>query len=163
MKGVLVEMASLEEEKVMGSVMEILDPLLLEEGLELVEVEYRREGRGKVLRIYMDKEGGITVEDCARISRELGTLLDVHDVIPGSYTLEVSSPGLTRGIKKPKDFVRFQGKKIKIKTKTDIEKMRVFVGRLLGFEGNVASVEVDGRSYFIPYEEIEKANLELEF
>jgi Uncharacterized protein conserved in bacteria len=116
-----------------------------------------------VLRIYIDKEGGISVDDCAKLSRELGTLLDIHDVIPGSYTLEVSSPGLTRALKKPKDFKRFKGKKVKIKTKMDIQKRRFFVGKLLDFEDNVASVEVDGRLYSIPYEEIEKANLELEF
>jgi ribosome maturation factor RimP len=156
-------MASLEEEKVIDSVQEILDPLLLEEGLELVDVEYRREGRGRVLRIYIDKEGGVTVEDCARLSRELGTLLDIHDIIPNSYTLEVSSPGLTRALKKPKDFRRFKGKKVKIKTKTDIQKRRVFVGKLLDFTDNVVSIEVDGHPYFIPYEEIEGANLELEF
>lgn len=156
-------MVSLEDEKVIDAVREILDPILLEKGLELVDVEYRREGRGRVLRVYIDKEGGVTVEDCAKISRELGTLLDVHDIIPNSYNLEVSSPGLTRALKTPRDFKRFTGKKVKIKTKMDIQKRRVFVGRLLDFSGNVASVEVDGKPYLIPYEEIERANLELDF
>lgn len=156
-------MAFLEDEKIIDAVREILDPILLEEGLELVDIEYRREGRGRVLRIYIDKEGGVTVEDCAKLSRELGTLLDVHDVIPTSYNLEVSSPGLTRSLKTPKDFKRFKGKKVKIKTKMDIQKRRVFVGRLLDFADNTASVEVDGKPYLIPYEEIERANLELDF
>ena len=156
-------MAFLEDEKVIDNVQEILEPLLFEEGLELVDIEYRREGRGRVLRIYIDKQGGVTVEDCAKLSRELGTLLDIHDIIPSSYTLEVSSPGLTRALKKPKDFKRFKGKKVKIKTKVDIQRRRVFVGKLLDFIDNVASVEVDGQPYFIPYEEIEKANLEFEF
>ncbi|MGE5444687.1 MAG: ribosome maturation factor RimP [Ignavibacteriales bacterium] len=155
-------MSSLDEE-VVESVREILNPLLLEDGFELVDLEYRREGRGRVLRIYIDKEGGVTVDDCAKLSRELGTLLDVHDVIPGSYNLEVSSPGLTRALKRPRDFERFRGKRVKIKTKTDIEDRRVFVGRLLDFADNVATVLVDGRTYLIEYDKIEKANLELDF
>jgi ribosome maturation factor RimP len=155
-------MSSLDE-KVIDSVREILGPLLLEEGFELVDIEYRREGRGRVLRIYMDKEGGITVDDCVKISRELGVLLDVHDIIPASYNLEVSSPGLTRVLKKPRDFERFKGKKVKIKTRIDIQERRVFIGRLLDFVDGVASVEVDRHTYFIPYDEIERANLELDF
>ncbi|MBI2486676.1 MAG: ribosome maturation factor RimP [Deltaproteobacteria bacterium] len=151
------------DEKVIDNVREILDPLLLDEGLELVDVQYKREGRGKILRIYIDKQGGITIGDCAKISRELGTLLDVHDIVPGSYTLEVSSPGLDRPLKKPKDFERFKGKKVKIKTKNDIQERKVFVGRLLDFINDEALVEVDGRTYFVPYNEIEKANLELDF
>jgi ribosome maturation factor RimP len=151
------------DEKVIDNVREILDSLLLGEGLELVDVQYRREGRGKILRIYIDKQGGITIGDCAKISRELGTLLDVHDIVPGSYTLEVSSPGLDRSLKKPKDFERFTGKKVKIKTKNDIQQRKVFVGRLLDFINDEALVEVDGCTYFIPYNEIEKANLELDF
>ena len=153
---------SLLDEKIIDNVREILDPLLLEGGLELVDIQYRREGRGKMLRIYIDKQGGVTIVDCTKISRELGILLDVHDIVPGPYTLEVSSPGLDRPLKKPKDFERFKGKKVKIKTNKDIQERKVFVGRLLDFINGVASVEVDGRTYFIPYNEIEKANLELD-
>lgn len=151
------------EEKVIGDVREILDPLIREEGLELVDIEYRREGRGKVLRIYIDKEGGVTIGDCTKISRELGVLLDIHDVVPGPYTLEVSSPGLNRALKKPRDFERFKGRKVRIKTRSSIEGRVFFIGRLLDFTDNVASVDVDGRTYLIPYEEIERANLELDF
>ncbi|HLE25761.1 MAG TPA: ribosome maturation factor RimP [Thermodesulfobacteriota bacterium] len=155
-------MSSLDQ-RVIDSVREILDPLLLQEGLELVDIEYRREGRGWVLRIYIDKEGGVSVEDCARISRELGNLLDLNDIIPGTYNLEISSPGLTRALKKVRDFESFKGKLVKIKTMTDIQGRRVFIGRLIDFVGNVASVEMDGHVYFIPYDEIERANLELDF
>lgn len=155
-------MSSLDQ-KVIDSVREILDPLLLGYGFELVDIEYRREGRGWVLRIYIDKDGGVSVEDCARISRELGTLLDLNDIIPGTYNLEISSPGLTRALKKVRDFERFKGKLVKIKTMKDIQGRRVFVGRLIDFVGNVASVEMDGHVYFIPYDEIERANLELDF
>lgn len=155
-------MSSLDED-VIESVREIVNPLLLENGFELVDLEYRREDRARVLRIFIDKDGGITVDDCAKVSRELGTLLDVHDVIPGSYNLEVSSPGLTRALKKPRDFERFRGKKVKIKTKTDIGDRRVFVGRLLDFADDVAAVLVNGHTYLIEYNKIEKANLELDF
>ncbi len=155
-------MSSLDED-VIESVREIVNPLLLENGFELVDLEYRREGRARVLRIFIDKDGGITVDDCAKVSRELGILLDVHDVIPGSYNLEVSSPGLTRVLKKPRDFERFRGKKVKIKTKMDIGDRRVFVGRLLDFADDVAIVLVNGHTYLIEYDKIEKANLELDF
>ncbi len=155
-------MSSLDQ-KVIDSVREILDSLLLGYGFELVDIEYRREGRGWVLRIYIDKDGGVSVEDCARISRELGTLLDLNDIIPGTYNLEISSPGLTRTLKKVRDFERFKGKLVKIKTMKDIQGRRVFIGRLIDFVGNVAYVEMDGHVYFIPYDEIERANLELDF
>ena len=86
-----------------------------------------------------------------------------YDIIPGTYNLEISSPGLTRTIKKVRDFERFKGKLVKIKTMTDIQGRRVFIGSLIDFVGDVASVEMDGRVYFIPYDEIERANLELDF
>jgi ribosome maturation factor RimP len=155
-------MSSLDQ-KVIDSVREILDSLLLGYGFELIDIEYRREGRGWVLRIYIDKDGGVSVEDCARISRELGTLLYLNDIIPGTYNLEISSPGLTRALKKVRDFERFKGKLLKIKTMKDIQGRRVFTGRLIDFVGNVASVEMDRHVYFIPYDEIERANLELDF
>ncbi|MGH7889957.1 MAG: ribosome maturation factor RimP, partial [Thermodesulfobacteriota bacterium] len=140
-----------------------LNLLLMEEGLELFDIQYRREGRGKILRIFIDKQGGVTIGDCTKISRELSTLLDVHNIVPGPYTLEVSSPGLDRPLKKPGDFERFKGKMVKIRTDRDIQERRVFVGRLLDFMNGIASVEVDGRTYLIPYSEIEKANLQLDF
>ncbi len=150
-------------EKVIDFVQEILDPLLLQEGFELVDIEYRREGRGRILRIYIDKEGGVTIGDCTKISRELGALLDVHNIIPGPYTLEVSSPGRDRALKKRKDFERFKGRKVKIKTRVYIGERRVFIGKLLDFKNDLVTVEVDGSVYLIPYDEIEKANLEPDF
>src|SRR3989304_7340599 len=155
-------MSSLDQ-KVIDSFREILDSLLLGYGFELVDTEYRREGRGWVLRIYIDKDGGVSVEDCARISRELGTLLDLNDIIPGTYNLEISSPGLTRALKKVRDFERFKGKLLKIKTMKDIQGRRVFIGRLIDFVGNVASVEMDRHVFFFFFYGIEGANLELDF
>ncbi len=155
-------MSSSFDEKVVESVKELLEGMLIEEGLELVDIEYRSEGRGRVLRIYIDKEGGVTLGECTKISREVGYLLDVHDVVPGSYNLEVSSPGLTRALKKAKDFERFKGKKVKIKTKFQIDGKNVFRGKLLDFQKGIASLEAEGNIYSIPFGEIEKASLDFE-
>jgi ribosome maturation factor RimP len=151
-----------EKSDVIETIKSLLHPILEENGLELVDVEYAGGGRGSVLRIFIDKENGITVEDCADISREFGFILDVRDVIPYSYTLEVSSPGLNRALKDSKDFMRFKGKKVKIKTKEDLYQRRVFIGHLIDFHDDVASIQVEGEIYDIPFRDIEKANLELE-
>ena len=105
----------------------------------------------------------MTIDDCALVSRELGTLLDIHDMIPNSYTLEVSSPGLTRALRRPEDYIRFKGRKVKIKTTVDFEKRKLFVGKLLEFKDGLVTVESEGRSFSIPLADIEKANLEFDF
>jgi ribosome maturation factor RimP len=151
-----------QKSDVIETIKNLLQPILQEKGLELVDVEYAGGGPGSVLRIFIDKENGITVGECADISREFGFILDVHDVIPYSYTLEVSSPGLNRALKDSKDFIRFKGKKVKIKTKEDLYRRRVFIGHLIDFHDDVASIQVEGEVYDIPFYDIEKANLELE-
>jgi ribosome maturation factor RimP len=140
-----------------------VEPALLAQGLELVDVEYQREAPGWVLRIYIDREGGVQIGDCAEASRELGTLLEVRDLIPNSYVLEVSSPGLTRPLKKIEDFERFRNHRVKIKTSQPVEGRRNFKGTLRGVEEDRVQVEVDGRAYAIPRKSIAKANLEIEF
>ena len=154
---------SSQENDLILSVKELLIPLLAKRDMELFDIEFRGQGRKGILRVFIDKHEGITIDDCAEISRDLGTLLDIHDIIPGSYTLEVSSPGLTRPLRKPADFVRFKGRKVKIKTSSDIEKKKVFVGNILDFKDDLVTIETDGAQYLIPYGEIEKANLELDF
>lgn len=151
------------ETNIIVNVRELLEPLLMQNDLELFDVEFKGQGKRGVLRVYIDKDEGVTIDDCTLISRELGTLLDIHDVIPDSYTLEVSSPGLTRALKKPGDFVRFTGKKVKIQTRAEIEKKKVFVGTILEFKDDLVTVDTDGVRFSIPYGEIEKANLELDF
>lgn len=99
-----------------GKVEILVLPLLKELGLELVDIEYRREPHGWVLRFFLDKEGGITLDDCAAASRQISSLLDVEDIIPTAYSLEVSSPGLERPLKKRADFERFIDHLVKIKT-----------------------------------------------
>jgi ribosome maturation factor RimP len=149
--------------EIVDHVRAIADPILSNEGMELVEVEYRREGRGWVLRLYIDKEGGITVDDCSRISQEVGRSLDVEDFILTPYTLEVSSPGLTRPLKNQKDFLKYRNHLIKLKTIDPIENRRQFKGKLLGVHDNHIEIEMDGGVFQISLSNVVKANLELEF
>lgn len=151
------------EKDILFNVRELLEPLLASRDLELFDIQFKGQGKNGVLRVFIDKEEGVTINDCAVVSRELGTLLDIHDMIPNSYTLEVSSPGLTRALKKPDDFLRFKGKKVKIKTNKDFEKRKLFIGKLLEFKDGLVTVETEGGSFSIPYVDIEKANLELDF
>ncbi len=138
-------------------------PILSAEGMELVDVQFRREGRGWVLRLFLDKEGGVTLDDCTRISREIGRSLDVEDFISTPYTLEVSSPGLNRFLKSEKDFIKHRNHMIRVKAFDPIENQRQFKGRLLGISGNRIEMEVDGRIVEIPLSNVAKANLEIEF
>jgi ribosome maturation factor RimP len=104
-------------------------------GLEVVEVELRGGGKARMLRIVIDKPQGVTHEDCANLSREVGTILDVEDVVPGnSYTLEVSSPGLDRKLFRPADFERFTGSRVKLTTRNPVNGNRHFEGRLESFQ-----------------------------
>ena len=151
------------EKDILFNVRELLEPLLASRDLELFDIEFKGQRKNGVLRVFIDKEEGVTIDDCAVVSRELGTLLDIHDMIPDSYTLEVSSPGLTRALRNPDDFLRFKGKKVKIKTNRDFEKRKSFIGKLLEFKDGLVTVETEGGSFSIPYVDIEKANLELDF
>lgn len=103
-------------------------PLLRDMGLELVEVQYRREGHGWVVRLFIDREGGVTIDDCASVSRQLSAWLDVEDLISHAYNLEVSSPGLERPLKKREDFIRFAGRKARVKLQEPLDGRRVFTG-----------------------------------
>lgn len=114
---------------------QIAERVAVSSGLELVEVELRGGGRARMLRIVIDKPGGVTHEDCANLSREVGTILDVEDAVPGgSYVLEVSSPGLDRRLVRPADYKRFIGSRVKLTTRQPINGSRYFEGRLENFE-----------------------------
>ncbi len=140
----------------------MVDPILSNEGMELVDIEYRRESNGWVLRLLLDKEGGITLDDCTRVSQEVGRSLDVEDVIQTPYALEVSSPGLTRPLKTEKDFMKYRNRLIKVKTVDPIQNRRQFKGRLLEVTGGGIEIEVDGGIYQIPLSNVAKANLEID-
>ncbi|OGP76589.1 MAG: hypothetical protein A2V86_02020 [Deltaproteobacteria bacterium RBG_16_49_23] len=141
----------------------IIHPILSSEGLEYVDLEYRREARGWILRLYIDKEGGITLDDCARINREVGRMLDVENSIDTPYTLEVSSPGLTRPLKSERDFLKYQNRLIKVKTVEPVGNQRQFKGRLLKVIHEGIEIDADGKVVHIPFQNIAKANLVLEF
>lgn len=132
-------------------------------GMELVDVAIVTDHGRRVLRVTIDKPGGITVDDCGDVSRELGTILDVEDPIPQSYSLEVSSPGLDRPLLSEKDFIRFSGKKARIKTREAIEGRKNFKGTIDAVtEGRVRVTDFDGKVFEIPFPIIEMARLEIE-
>ncbi|MGE5809324.1 MAG: ribosome maturation factor RimP [Nitrospirota bacterium] len=143
----------------------ILDPILASRGLSLWDMELQKHGPSWLLRIYIDREGtGVTLDDCEAVSRDLGAALDVEDVIPHAYTLEVSSPGLDRRLSKPDHFARFTGSAVKVKTYQLINGQKVFEGRLLGLSGDRVKVEIKpGQIVEIPMGDIAKASLEVKF
>ena len=108
------------------SVTELIEPGLLADGLELVDVEFKKEGKNWILRIYIDREGGVTLADCQKVSRLAGDLIEVEEVIEPVYTLEVSSPGLNRVLKKEKDFLKYSGKKIYVQCHAPIDGRKKF-------------------------------------
>jgi len=149
-------------------VMPILDDL----GYELVDIQLQQDGRQMALRLFIDKPGGITLDNCVAVSREVSAILEIEDPIKSAYRLEVSSPGLDRPLKKPADFERFSGQKIKLRTLHLLDpdqrgnSRKTFVGVLLGLEGDQVRLEQSdkpGGLALIPLDEIEKANLEEEF
>jgi ribosome maturation factor RimP len=145
----------------------LAEPLVAAEGAELIDLEFVREREGFVLRLFIDKQGGVGLEDCSQVSRALDTALDVEDFIEPEYHLEVSSPGLNRPLTKPDHFRRVLGKKIKVKTYGPIGPdpgRKNFAGVLKGASEEAVEVEVEGAGAFtIPLKDIAKANLEFEF
>ncbi len=131
-------------------------------GYELWGYEYRVYGESALLRIFIDAETGITVEDCARVSLQLGAALDVEDLIPVAYMLEVSSPGADRVLFTPEQYQRYVGDKLKVRTHIPIESRRNFVGILQAAEENSFSVQLDDQLYEIPYDAVDRARLVFE-
>lgn len=142
----------------------IIERVTAREGLEMVHWEAVGPRNNFVLRIYIDKPGGVNHGDCETVSDQVGTLLDVEDLIPDRYTLEVSSPGIERGLYKRADYERFTGNRVKLKTSEPLGGQRNFRGRLLGLSGDAVKLDADGAGEMeIPYEKIVKANIEYEF
>ena len=161
-------------------VREIADRVAASSGLEVVEVEFLGGGKARMLRVFLDKPAagidllaGVTHEDCANFSREFGTILDVEDVMPGSYTLEVSSPGLDRKLVKAADFTRFTGSRMKLTTRQPVDNNRHFEGRLESFQDGRLTLDLSvashksrkkmgdaaGQKIEIEFANVEKANL----
>jgi len=141
-------------------VWQLAGPLVEGEEMEIVDIEFRHEGSrgGRVLRLYLDKEGGPNVDDLGRVSRQLSELLDAEDTIDGSYTLEVSSPGINRPLKKPAHFARFVGKRIRVRTRDLIDGRRSFLGILGQVVEDSVILMQEGKHYQIPFSMIEKSN-----
>jgi ribosome maturation factor RimP len=149
----------------------LVEPVCRAHGLELVQVAIATDHGHSVLRVTIDRPGselgagaGVSLADCQAVSRDLGPALDVHDAVRGSYRLEVSSPGLDRPLVKKPDFERFAGREIKVQTKTPRPdgrggERRNFTGRLIGIDGEMVRMEVDGSALELPHAEIAKANV----
>jgi ribosome maturation factor RimP len=151
-------------------VTEIAEGILAPLGMSLVDLEYKREGRDFVLRLFIERqEGGITLDDCSAVSRELSDILDVEDIVSDNYTLEVSSPGICRPLKKLADYERFKGSLVKVRTFELLadeagSKRKTFLGTLTGVEDGVLKIHLkEGQDASIPMEKVAKANLEFEF
>ena len=159
-------------------VREIANRVASSQGLEVVDIEFLGGGKARMLRVFLDKPGndplaGVTHEDCASFSREFGTILDVEDVMPSSYTLEVSSPGLDRKLVKAADFVRFTGSRMKLMTRQPVDNNRHFEGRLESFQDGRLTLDLSvashksrkkmgdaaGKRIEIEFANVEKANL----
>ena len=140
-------------------------------GLEIFDVQFRREAHGMVLRVQIDRPGpaarpedSVSVDDCAKVSRELSAILDVEDVIPTAYTLEVSSPGLDRPLRRAADYARFAGRRAKIVLRDRVDGQTFFRGRLAGLDGEAVLIDgEDHRRHRVPLTAITRGNLEVEF
>jgi ribosome maturation factor RimP len=156
---------------VVEKVREIAGRVAADRGLEIFDIQFRREAPGMVLRIQIDRPGpaasaedSVSVEDCAHVSRDLSAILDVEDVIPLAYTLEVSSPGLDRPLRRPDDYRRFAGRLAKIVMRGQVDGQGFFRGRLGGVDGDDVLIDADdGKRHRVPIGVITRANLEVEF
>lgn len=153
----------IQEKLIVEKVREIVEPVIKNMGYKLFDVEFKSE-KGWVLRIILDKEGGITIGDCEEVSKRVSALLDVEDIIPVSYLLEVSSPGLTRELTKPSHFEFFQGRLVRVVLREPVEGKREIKGYIGGIREGILQLkekETD-KDYYIPISFIARANLELE-
>ncbi|HKS93313.1 MAG TPA: ribosome maturation factor RimP [Gammaproteobacteria bacterium] len=141
------------------TLLRIIEPAVNGLGYELVELEFQ----GKLLRLYIDQPQGVTLDDCEKVSRQIGAVLDVADPVPGAYTLEVSSPGLDRPLRKPEDFSAQSGKRARIELTLPLNGRRRFSGTLRGLENDEVLIEVDGAVFRLPCAQIGKARLAPEF
>lgn len=138
---------------------ELLKPEVERLDYELVELQYAGSGGNAVLRVFIDSENGISLDDCERVSNEVSAILDVEDPIPGEYNLEISSPGLDRPLTERSHFDRYAGERVKLRMEKGYVGRRRLTGLLGGMQGDEIVIEVDGESHRVPYERIESARL----
>jgi ribosome maturation factor RimP len=170
-------MTGIAEQPIAERARALLDPIVTRDGFELVEVEWLREGGSWVLRVYVDRPGGVTLDDCQQLSRTIEPVLDVEDLIEPAYHLEVSSPGVERPLRKPEHFQRFAGERAHIKAFGPIDSLgaapqegsagrgprKTWTGILKGFRDGAVEIEVDGQVHRVPHDRIAKAHLEYDF
>ena len=147
------------QKEVIALVNTLAEPLCENEGMELVHVEYQRESAGWVLRLYIDQPGGVRLEDCSRVSRQLGDLIDVTVENIGPYSLEVSSPGINRPLGKTSDYERFKGNMARIRTSVPVDRQKKFEGILSGLKDGVVILLIDDKTVAIPFQTITRARL----
>jgi ribosome maturation factor RimP len=147
------------EKKILKLTWDFVEPLCESEGMELVDVEFQRESGGRVLRLYIDRPGGVVLDDCVDISRQVNDLLDVNLEFEGTYTLEVSSPGIPRRIGKLSDFQKFTGERVRMKTKKPVLGKKNFQATLMGAKDDTIIVSIDEQTTNISLEDITKAHL----
>jgi ribosome maturation factor RimP len=146
-----------------GLIEQLIEPIVEREGLELIDIELKREAIGLVLRILLDtKEGGVGLDTLAEASQKIGAVLDEANVITQKYTLEVSSPGIERPLTKPEHFKKFIGSKISVKTIKPIDKRKQFKGQLIEAKDEGFIIETNGQRVEIPYDNVSKARLQAE-
>jgi ribosome maturation factor RimP len=159
-------MTSIVQDSVVERARRLLEPVLERDGYELVEVEWQREGAAWVLRLFIDRPQGVGIDDCQAVSRTVEVILDVEDFIEPAYSLEVSSPGVDRPLRKPSDFERFSGQRAKVKAYGPVQSAagaparKGWTGILRGFRDGGVEIDVDGTLHRIPLDRIAKANLE---
>lgn len=158
-------MSSKGNEAVVQAVWEIAARAGQPRGIEIFDVELLGGGKSRVLRVFIDKPAGVTLDDCEMVSQALSEALDAGDVVPGdSYHLEVSSPGVERKLNKPQHFERFVGQKAKVVLRTPVENQRSWIGKLSGFSDGVITLETaPGKSIRFAFEQVEKANLKFDW
>jgi len=147
-----------------GRLRQLIEEVVESQGYELVDVEFKGTGKSSLLRVFIDRPAGISHRDCELVSEQVGTVLDVEDLIPFSYTLEVSSPGLDRKLVKESDYTRFEGKLARIQTRIPLNQQKVFRGRLLGLQDGKVRLELrTGSTLDIPLDVIDEARLEIDW
>ena len=149
--------------KITDTVWTLAEPIAREHGCEIWDVEYVKEAGGRFLRVYLDREGGISIEHCEAVSRALDPILDEKDPIPDSYTFEVSSAGAERALKRPSDFERFMGSLCEVKLYRAVDKKKEYVGHLKGYVGGAVTLEIGGREITFPPEDVANVRLRIEF
>ena len=151
------------DDDVKEKIRQLAEPVVVSEGIELIHVECVKMHTRWIIRLFLDKENGVTLADCANISNQLGDLFDIREVIKGAYTLEVSSPGFDRPLSRDQDFVKYKNSKVNIKTSVKIEGSKNFHGILLDYVEEAGQklvlIDIAGKIHRIPKQDIAKANL----